>query len=88
MTQEDLIRDLGTIGSSGTAAFRAALGASDVVAAKSLIGQFGVGFLSAYRVSVEISISSRRWESGSKPVTFRSRIDGKFEVAQTDADLP
>lgn len=79
MDREDLISHLGTIARSGTAAFVKALEESQRKDL-SAIGQFGVGFYSAFMVADKVSVTSRkaggetawRWESDGK---------GKFEVA-------
>lgn len=58
MTAEDLARELGTVAHSGTRAFVEKL-ASDRRADVNLIGQFGVGFYSAYLVAKEVEVVSR-----------------------------
>lgn len=79
MDREDLISHLGTIARSGTAAFVKAIEESkrkDI----SAIGQFGVGFYSAFMVADKVTVTSRkagiesawRWESDGK---------GKYETA-------
>ena len=80
MTREEAIADLGTIARSGTAEFFRSL-SGDEQKASQLIGQFGVGFYSAFIVAERVEVRSRkagtpavagvRWESGA---------DGEFTV--------
>ena len=72
MSREELTENLGTIAKSGTAAFVEQLQAGEKDdKAGSMIGQFGVGFYSAFMVSDQVSVESRRanevegsrWES-------------------------
>ncbi len=73
MDEEDLNANLGTIASSGTKKFLAALG-DDEKKNSNLIGQFGVGFYSAFMVAKKVTVVSRkageekafRWESEGK----------------------
>src|SRR5688500_11816876 len=73
MTREGVVQDLGTIARSGTRAFVENLKKADVQDRPELIGQFGVGFYSAYMVADRVTVTTRaagvaadqavRWES-------------------------
>ncbi len=73
MNKEDLVENLGTIARSGTAAFVEQL-SGDAKSDVGLIGQFGVGFYSAFMVADKVTVLTRRagevdgwrWESDGK----------------------
>ena len=78
MDREDLIGNLGTIARSGTRAFVNKL--SEAKEGASLIGQFGVGFYSAFMVAERIEVVSRR--AGSPEAwLWTSTGGGGFEIA-------
>lgn len=80
MTREDMIANLGTIAHSGTKAFVEKLkSAENQEQATSLIGQFGVGFYSAFIVSDDVTVTSRR-AGQDKAYTFRSSGDGSYTI--------
>jgi len=86
MSREELIENLGTMARSGTEKFRQALAEKDE--GKALIGQFGVGFYSAFMVANEVVVTSRA--AGSEEAfTWRSDGSGEFEIASAEAaDAP
>jgi molecular chaperone HtpG len=60
MTKDELAEHLGTIARSGTAAFTSSLADAKPEERPSLIGQFGVGFYSAFMVADEVEVVSRK----------------------------
>ena len=80
MTREEAIANLGTIARSGTAEFFRSL-SGDEQKASQLIGQFGVGFYSAFIVAERVEVRSRK--AGTPPqagVRWESGADGDFTV--------
>ncbi|HVK83055.1 MAG TPA: molecular chaperone HtpG [Kofleriaceae bacterium] len=85
MTREEAIKNLGTIARSGTKEFLGALKAADNKQAPELIGQFGVGFYSAFMVADRIEVVTRR--AGTDGATrWVSTGDGAYTVE--DATRP
>ncbi len=83
MNRDELVANLGTIARSGTAAFVQEL--EDKKGDVSLIGQFGVGFYSAFMVADEVEVVSRKAGDGQ---AWRWVSDGKgaFTVAEVAGD--
>ncbi|MDV7211566.1 molecular chaperone HtpG [Azotobacter beijerinckii] len=84
MSREDAITHLGTIAKSGTADFLKSL-SGDQKKDSHLIGQFGVGFYSAFIVADKVDVFSRRAGlPAAEGVHWASRGEGEFEVATID----
>ena len=80
MTLEEAVANLGTIARSGTAEFFRGL-SGDEQKASQLIGQFGVGFYSAFIVAERVEVRSRKArEPASAGVRWESAADGEFTV--------
>jgi len=84
MSREDVIAHLGTIAKSGTADFMKNL-TGDQKKDSHLIGQFGVGFYSAFIVADKVDVFSRRAGlPAAEGVHWSSKGEGDFEVATID----
>ncbi|MEW5291169.1 molecular chaperone HtpG [Erwinia papayae] len=81
MTREEVIENLGTIAKSGTKSFLESLG-SDQAKDSQLIGQFGVGFYSAFIVADKVSVRTRAASaSADEGVFWESAGEGEYTIA-------
>ncbi len=87
MTKDELIANLGTIARSGTRAFGQTLGEARPEDRPSLIGQFGVGFYSAFMVADRVEVTSRRVGS-DEAFTWASDGRGAFTIAPATRAAP
>ena len=84
MTREQVIDHLGTIAKSGTKEFLTALG-QDQAKNSQLIGQFGVGFYSAFIVADKVTVKTRAaGEEADKAVLWESAGEGEYSVADIE----
>jgi TNF receptor-associated protein 1 len=83
MTREELTENLGTIAHSGSKKFMQALG-EDGKKEANLIGQFGVGFYSAFMVSDDVKVYTHSWREDGEHLCWSS--DGKtgYDIETTD----
>lgn len=89
MTREELARDLGTIAHSGTVKFLETLRDQQQSGAKpdlDLIGQFGVGFYSAFMVADRIEVHSLSAKPGNDAAKWSSSGEDSFDIEASDRD--
>ncbi len=88
MTKDELEANLGTIAKSGSGQFKADLAADDKAAENiDVIGQFGVGFYSAFMVADQVTVLSRAWGSDEAWMWQSDGADG-YTMTQCEKDAP
>ncbi len=82
MTREELIENLGTIAHSGALAFLQQI--SEGQRPADIIGQFGVGFYSAFMVAEEVTVTSRSYRPEAGAWRWSSRGDSRFTLSPAE----
>ncbi len=80
MNEKDLVENLGTIAKSGTESFKDSVENSDI---KDLIGQFGVGFYSAFMVADKLEVRSKKYGEDTAYLWQSENANG-FEITEID----
>lgn len=84
MSREEVVTNLGTIAKSGTAAFMESL-TGDQKKDSQLIGQFGVGFYSAFIVADKVTVVTRRaGAAADEAVMWESAGEAEFDIAAAE----
>ncbi len=85
MTRDELVENLGTIAHSGSKAFLQALkegGGRN----ENLIGQFGVGFYSAFMVADKVEVYTRSWHPDGECLCWTSDGSGSYEIGPAEGE--
>jgi molecular chaperone HtpG len=88
MTESEIVDYLATIGRSGTGELRAQLQQRDRTRAQSLIGQFGIGFLSAFTAAERLVVVTRSMTSGAAALRWETTGGPSYEITDSDKSDP
>lgn len=83
MTQAELVENLGTIAHSGSKAFLKALGENGAKNTN-LIGQFGVGFYSAFMVAKSVKVYTHSWRPNEPGEVWTSDGGGSYQIEEAE----
>ena len=85
MTRGELVENLGTIAHSGTKAFLQAMKDSGNTPAN-MIGQFGVGFYSAFMVAGEVQVHTRSWRENGENLVWVSDGASGYSIETSESE--
>jgi TNF receptor-associated protein 1 len=85
MTRAELVENLGTIAHSGSKQFLKSLGESGQKNAN-LIGQFGVGFYSAFMVAKSVKVYSHSWRAAEPGHVWSSDGSGSYQIEESEGE--
>jgi len=88
LTEPEIHEFLSTIGRSGTGELRTLLQARDRAAAAGLIGQFGIGLLSAFTAAHTVEVHTRSCQPGSTGLLWRSAGEKTYQVRPLEREEP
>lgn len=83
MTRAELVENLGTIAHSGSKAFAAALKNAGKQNDATLIGQFGVGFYSAFMVADKVEVHTRSWRNDGEHLVWTSDGASSYTIDES-----
>jgi molecular chaperone HtpG len=85
MTYDEVVENIGTIAKSGTKSFLEKLKEKETATDNELIGQFGVGFYSAFMISEKVTLITRA-PGQAKGVKWESGGDGTYTIEEIDKE--
>ncbi len=88
LTEEEVTEYLSTIGRSYTRQLGEDLAIFNPEDASRNVGQFGLGFLSAFLIAEDVTLLTRSYKEGSPAILWRSAGDVHYNVSEVDEDMP
>ena len=89
MNREEVVENIGTIAKSGTKAFleqlKKAKESNEAISDKEMIGQFGVGFYSAFMVAEKVTIVTRK-AGDQQAIRWESAGDGSYSIEECEKE--
>ena len=90
MNREEVVENIGTIAKSGTKAFleqlKKAKESNEAISDKEMIGQFGVGFYSAFMVAEKVTIVTRK-AGDQQAIRWESAGDGSYSIEECEKEV-